>query len=265
MVAQSIAECLGQRGFEIVDVLATLSEYVGNAARTRPDVLVSDSAPVDAGSTLAADVSAEMRAAVASGCSVVILSSFDAPYLVGLAEAAGAAAFVSKSEDVASLVSAIIVAAGGGTRFPSSTQTHLPPSRRELEIMHLVTRGRSSAEIGCLLGISVRTIDAHMSRLFARFGVASRTQLIVLAIERGWVSTPLPTAPRASSALPSDQRHRTLPFIDLSRAPTAVRRVPRRVPGVGHPRPSPPPRSSAPPSRRTRWHPRSAGQPRLPG
>ncbi len=47
--------------------------------------------------------------------------------------------------------------------------------------------------------------------------------------------------------------------------PTAAPRVPRRAPGVRHQRPSPPPRSSAPRSRGTRWRPRSAGQPRLPG
>ena len=50
-------------------------------------------------------------------------------------------------------------------------------------------RGATSDEIGARLGISARTVESHVRRLFDRYGVVSCTELAVLALREGWIDT----------------------------------------------------------------------------
>ena len=54
--------------------------------------------------------------------------------------------------------------------------------------------GRSNDEIGAALSISRKTVEGHLSRLFARVGVASRAELAARAVTEGWLD--VPTIPR---------------------------------------------------------------------
>jgi DNA-binding CsgD family transcriptional regulator len=78
---------------------------------------------------------------------------------------------------------------GGGARpvraVPRSDLR--PPSRREIEVVHLVAAGRSNDEIARELALSLKTVESHLRRLFDRYGVANRTELAVLAIRERWV------------------------------------------------------------------------------
>jgi DNA-binding CsgD family transcriptional regulator len=65
------------------------------------------------------------------------------------------------------------------------------PSARELEVVTLVSTGRSNAEIGTLLGIDERTVESHLRRLFNRYGVDSRTELSSFCARQGWVDLSL--------------------------------------------------------------------------
>ena len=47
--------------------------------------------------------------------------------------------------------------------------------------------GSTSDEIGARLGISARTVESHLRRLFDRYGVVSRTELAVLSLREGWI------------------------------------------------------------------------------
>lgn len=65
----------------------------------------------------------------------------------------------------------------------------LPPtlSRREHDVVRLVTDGLTNDEIGSALGITTRTVEAHLGRVFERAGVASRTELASRAIREAWL------------------------------------------------------------------------------
>jgi DNA-binding NarL/FixJ family response regulator len=60
-------------------------------------------------------------------------------------------------------------------------------SGREREVLQLVVDGASNDEIGSRLGISSRTVESHLRRLFERHGVASRTELAARALREGWL------------------------------------------------------------------------------
>ncbi len=56
--------------------------------------------------------------------------------------------------------------------------------------MTLLVDGRSNDEIATALGITTRTVEAHLARLFERIGVASRTELATRALREGWLEVP---------------------------------------------------------------------------
>ena len=60
-------------------------------------------------------------------------------------------------------------------------------SAREREVLRLVVDGASNDEIGARLGISARTAESHLRRLFERFELASRTELAARALREGWL------------------------------------------------------------------------------
>jgi len=61
----------------------------------------------------------------------------------------------------------------------------LPLTSRELECMHWAAMGKTSWEIGRILGLAERTINFHIARVCGKFGVHRRQAAITLAIQRG--------------------------------------------------------------------------------
>lgn len=59
-----------------------------------------------------------------------------------------------------------------------------------LEVVRLVGDGRSNDEIGAELGITTKTVEGHLRRLFERLGVQSRTELATRALREGWLEVP---------------------------------------------------------------------------
>ncbi len=63
-----------------------------------------------------------------------------------------------------------------------------PLSDREMEVLVCVVRGLSNKEIAGLLGISHQTVKNHVTAILRKFGVEDRTQAVVYALKRGWVT-----------------------------------------------------------------------------
>lgn len=61
------------------------------------------------------------------------------------------------------------------------------PSRRQVEVVSLIAAGDSTAEMAVRLGITTRTVKTHVERMFDRYGVTSRAELVALAARRGWL------------------------------------------------------------------------------
>ena len=118
---------------------------------------------------------------------VVVVTSFDYPQYADAALRLGAAGFVVKTAPTAELLDAIRGAASGGLHFGVRPGKGVALSDREREVLHRVVDGASNDEIGAGLGISARTVESHLRRLFERHHLASRTELAARAIREGWL------------------------------------------------------------------------------
>ncbi|CAN5141201.1 response regulator transcription factor [soil metagenome] len=118
---------------------------------------------------------------------VVVVTSYDYPQYADAALRLGAAGFVVKTAPTSELLDAVRRAAGGGLAFGVRPGGGVTLSAREREVLRCVVDGASNDEIGARLGISSRTVESHLRRLFERLAVASRTELAARALREGWL------------------------------------------------------------------------------
>jgi DNA-binding NarL/FixJ family response regulator len=138
---------------------------------------------------------------------VLMLTTFDLDEYVYEALRAGASGFLLKDTTAAELVHAIhVIAAGEALLAPSVTRRLIadfarrvhadPPSpaelgtltSRETEVLRLIARGLSNAEISNALVIAEQTTKTHVGRILAKLGLRDRAQAVVLAYESGLVT-----------------------------------------------------------------------------
>jgi DNA-binding NarL/FixJ family response regulator len=122
---------------------------------------------------------------------IVVATSYDYPQYVEAALRLGAVGYVLKTAPVNELLEAIRRAAIGKLSFdlvPGRGPSALSP--RELQVVAALVEGLSNDEIAGRLGISARTVESHLRRLFERHGVASRTELATRALRAGWLEVP---------------------------------------------------------------------------
>jgi DNA-binding NarL/FixJ family response regulator len=179
-------------------------EAVEAARRKRPDIVLMDiRMPVMDG----LDATRRIIAATGRSPRVLILTTFDLDEYVFDALHAGASGFLLKDVPPEQLVAGIrVVAEGDSLLSPSVTRRLIksfvnqhpqmlePPSgledltARELEILGLIARGLSNAEIAEQLVVSNTTVKTHVARVLSKLGLRDRVQAVVLAYEAGIVS-----------------------------------------------------------------------------
>ncbi|MBT2224962.1 response regulator transcription factor [Nonomuraea sp. NEAU-A123] len=136
---------------------------------------------------------------------VIVLTTFDIDSYVYEALRAGASGFLLKNAPPEELVHAIrVVASGEGLLDPAVTRrvieefartpAPLPApaqvatlTARELEVLHLVARGLSNAEIAARLYVSEATIKTHVARMLTKLALRDRVQAVVYAYEHGLI------------------------------------------------------------------------------
>ena len=122
---------------------------------------------------------------------IILWTAYDYPQYAAYAYRAGAAGFVVKTAPTAELIEAIRRVAAGGLHFSSRPDLGtLALSGREREVLERVVEGRTNDEIGGDLSITTRTVEAHLTRLYERFDVRSRTELATRAVREGWLDVP---------------------------------------------------------------------------
>lgn len=129
------------------------------------------------------------------GPAFLFLSGFDTPSLVRAAFEGGAAGYLLKSATIEEVLDAVRTVARGGTVFSAGAVRAIRtarrrPSERELQVLRLVADGSTNGEIGLYLGLSEKTVESHLRRLFDRYDVLSRTELALLAVREGWIADP---------------------------------------------------------------------------
>jgi DNA-binding NarL/FixJ family response regulator len=190
---------------QVVGEAADGKQAVELAARRAPDVVLMDiRMPVMDGIEATRLITG---AKTASAPRVLILTTFDLDKYVFEALRAGASGFMLKSRPLDELLSAIrIVAEGEALLAPSVTRrliahfsraSRVPPERRrdfgqlterEREVLSLLARGLSNAELASTLHVSLPTVKTHVSRILTKLDARDRTQLVVIAYEAGLVS-----------------------------------------------------------------------------
>jgi DNA-binding NarL/FixJ family response regulator len=142
---------------------------------------------------------------------VLILTTFGDDEYVYKALRAGASGFLLKHSPADQLVAGIrLVAAGESLLAPSITRrlierfAHRPPpsaarrerlaelTDREVEVLELIGRGLSNAEIALRFVLSETTVKSHVSRIFSKLGLRDRAQAVVIAYESGLIEPGVP-------------------------------------------------------------------------
>lgn len=183
-------------GMELVGEASDGAEALRLAGETRPDVILMDlRMPGMDGLTAIQHLSVEHPQ-----IAVVILTTYNEDDGMVRGLQAGARAYLLKDTDRLTLFNTIRAAARGETLLQPEvlarllTQRAAPPaaapelSERELEVLTAVGRGQRSKEIAYHLGISERTVKAHLASLYNKLGVDSRAAAVSAAIQRGLLS-----------------------------------------------------------------------------
>ena len=187
---------------EVIGEAVNGQEAIVRAAQLRPDVMLMDvRMPVLDGLQATREITAMPGAP-----RVLVLTTFDLDDYVYQALRWGASGFLLKDASARELADAVrVVAAGDALLSPGVTRRLIAefarmgaprgPSRdsldglteRECEVLALVARGLSNAEIAGRLVVAEQTIKTHVSRILMKLGLRDRTQAVVLAYETGLV------------------------------------------------------------------------------
>ena len=177
------------------------------ARRLLPDVMLVDiRMPVLDGIAVTRMVCAELPAV-----RVLVVTTFDLDEHVFGALRAGASGFLLKDAPAEELVAAVrVVASGDGLLAPAVTRRVIeafaagpvlvpPPgladlTPREREVLGLVARGRTNAELARELVIAETTVKSHLGQILVKLGVRDRVQAVIAAYEGGLVSPGTPAA-----------------------------------------------------------------------
>jgi len=188
---------------EVVGEAANGHQAISSARRLRPDVVLMDVRMpeldgIDATRRITEDSDQSAR--------VLILTTFDLDEYIYDALGAGASGFLLKDVPAEQLIDGIrVVAAGEALLAPSVTRrlirdfSRARPAReepagldeltpREREVLELVARGLSNAEIAETLVVGETTVKTHVARVLMKLGLRDRVQAVVLAYESGIVS-----------------------------------------------------------------------------
>jgi DNA-binding NarL/FixJ family response regulator len=128
---------------------------------------------------------------------IVILTGYDSESYVAAARRLGVHGFISKVASAQELIAAIRLVARGLTYYPTEAEgddaaaligPRTLPTPTERLVLGLVAEGHSNRSIAQQLGLSARTVQFHLSNLFAKAQVKSRTGLVHVARDLEWLS-----------------------------------------------------------------------------
>ena len=167
------------------------------AAEHRPDIIIMDIAMPKLNGI---EATRQIKAANPT-TSVLVLTAYDDDQYVFAFLEAGAAGYLLKDVSTSDLIEAIrsvhsAVARKVINHFvhhsdESHSETGDPLERltdREMEVLKLAGKGMTNREIAADLTISIRTVQVHLSNVFSKLGVGSRTEAVLYALRMGWLN-----------------------------------------------------------------------------
>ena len=180
---------------EVVGEASDGQQAVELAVALQPDVIVMDVAMPE---VTGVEATKRIRS-LAPAVRILALTAYDdEPYVFGLLDA-GVTGYVLKTAESREIVRAVRATAAGQsvldptvatrvvarTRQPAAITEAL--TERELEILRLAARGLTNKQIGARLDISDRTVQNHLANVYTKLEVASRTEAVTVALQRGMI------------------------------------------------------------------------------
>ena len=191
---------LGAAGIPVVAEAADGTQAVAEVLKHRPDVVLMDiRMPEMDGLEATRRILASQAGAC---CRIIILTTFDLDQYVYTALTVGASGFLLKDVSPEQLVAAVrLIRSGDALLAPSITRRLIKQfaprpnvaghsdlsglTPRELEVLRLLARGLSNAELAAQLTLSEATVKTHVARILGKLGLRDRVQAVVLAYETG--------------------------------------------------------------------------------
>ena len=190
-------------GFEVVAECADGREAVDELPSLHPDVVLMD---IRMPALDGIEATLRLRA-LQDPLDVLVLTTFGEDEILWGAIEAGAAGFVLKDSSAEDMIAAVRAVAGGGAWFDPGVaprvleryrQVVAPAARdstrldelteREHEVLRLMARGATNAEIGRTLHVAEATVKTHVGSIFAKLEVRDRAAAIVFAYDHGVVT-----------------------------------------------------------------------------
>ena len=183
-------------GIEVVGEATDGAEAVQLAQALQPDVILMDLRMPNIDGLTAIERLRAGQPRVA----VVILTTYNEDDLMMRGLRAGARGYLLKDTDRETLLNTIRAAARGETLLkpetlarllsqPKKPRGEIELTERELEVLKAVALGERSKEIAAQLGITERTVKAHLAGIYNKLGVDSRAAAIAVASQRGLLPT----------------------------------------------------------------------------
>jgi DNA-binding NarL/FixJ family response regulator len=170
-------------------------EAVDLATALLPDVVVMDIAMPELSGV---EATRQIRAA-ASDVHVLVLTAYDDdPYIYSLLDA-GATGYILKTAESREIVRAVRATAAGQSvldpavaprliaRLTKPAATSDTLTDRELDVLRHAARGLTNKQIAAELAISDRTVQNHLANIYAKLGVASRTEAVTAGLQRSLI------------------------------------------------------------------------------
>jgi DNA-binding NarL/FixJ family response regulator len=192
VVRDGLRAALQNEGFNVIGEAATKNEAFAQIAHKDPHVIIVDlNLPDGSGLEL---ITWARRVSPTIGIVVLTLNDDDT-HLIACLEA-GASAYVLKSDPVKEVVAAVSHSYTSPLSFSGKglsaallrKENGFGLTPRELEVLALLPKGKSSAQIAAELFISQATVKTHLSSIYRKLSVANRSQAVAQAINHGLVS-----------------------------------------------------------------------------
>ena len=203
LVRQGTRELLEHEAdLEVIGEADNGEQAVKLVTELQPDVVIMDIAMPK----LSGIEATKRIKALCPSTAVLVLTAYDHDQYVFALLEAGAAGYLLKNVRSHQLVEAIrAVHAGESVLHPAIARkvvnrfAHRPKepeeereldqlTEREMEVLKLAAKGMTNAEIAHSLTLSVRTVQTHLSNIFSKMQVGSRTEAILRALKKGWLT-----------------------------------------------------------------------------
>lgn len=182
-----------EEDLEVAAEAGTPDEAVDLAERTNPDVVLMDLQFGSQQAVTGADATRRIRALDAPPY-VLVLTNYDSDSDILTAVEAGASGYLLKDAPPHELIAAVRAAAAGESALAPVIASRLLDrmrapqislSSREIQVLELVAAGRSNTDVAGELFISETTVKSHLSHIFSKLDVTSRTAAVSAARRRG--------------------------------------------------------------------------------